>query len=165
MKPLACGMALTLFLQLIQSNIDLLIISDQLCLSALIFCTVSAIGISQKIHIGTSLLVTKINLVTNIALSFACMSYICQSLFHTNWRQYFKQLIHIFYLKLTDNDMLQSRSILEPPSLLLGKNDHNLLHRVYSRRLVHSKYTASILVLDLVEVYCNSCNHPLLLAY
>ena len=55
MKPLACGMALTLFLQLIQSNIDLLIISDRLCLSALTFCTVSAIGISVKSHIGTSL--------------------------------------------------------------------------------------------------------------
>ena len=52
MKPLACGMALTLFLQ---SKIDLLIISDRLCLSALIFCTVSAIGISVKSHIGTSL--------------------------------------------------------------------------------------------------------------
>ena len=37
MKPLAYGMALTLFLQLMQSNIDLLIISDQLGLSALIF--------------------------------------------------------------------------------------------------------------------------------
>ena len=55
MKSLACGMALTLFLQLIQSKIDLLIISDRLCLSALIFCTVSAIGISVKSHIGTSL--------------------------------------------------------------------------------------------------------------
>ena len=55
MKPLACGMALTLFLQFIQSKIDLLIISDQLCLSALIFCTVSAIGISVKSHIGASL--------------------------------------------------------------------------------------------------------------
>ena len=56
MKPLACGMALTWFLQLIQSNFDLLIISDRLCLSALIFCTVSAIGISVKSHIGTSLI-------------------------------------------------------------------------------------------------------------
>ena len=56
MKPLACGMALTFFFQLIQSNIDLLIISDQLCLSALIFCIVSAIGISVKSHIGTFLL-------------------------------------------------------------------------------------------------------------
>ena len=56
MKPLACTMALTLFLQLIQSKIDLLIISDQLCFSALIFCTVSAIGISVKSHIGTSLM-------------------------------------------------------------------------------------------------------------
>ena len=56
MKPLACGMALTLFLQFIQSKIDLLIISDRLCLSALIFCTVSAIGISVKSHIGASLL-------------------------------------------------------------------------------------------------------------
>ena len=55
MKSLACGMALTLFLQLIQSKIDLLIISDRLCLSALIFCTVSAIG---KSHIGTSLFST-----------------------------------------------------------------------------------------------------------
>ena len=55
MKHLACGMALTLFLQLIQSKIDLLIISDRLCLSALIFCTISAIGISVKSHIGTSL--------------------------------------------------------------------------------------------------------------
>ena len=50
MKPLACGMALTLFLQFIQSKIDLLIISDRLCLSALIFCTV-------KSHIGASLVV------------------------------------------------------------------------------------------------------------
>ena len=50
MKSLACGMALTLFLQLIQSKIDLLSISDRLCLSALIFCTVSAIGISVKSH-------------------------------------------------------------------------------------------------------------------
>ena len=56
MKPLACRMALTLFLQFIQSKIDLLIISDRLCLSALIFCTVSAIGISVKSHIGASLL-------------------------------------------------------------------------------------------------------------
>ena len=48
-------MALTLFLQFIQSKIDLLIISDRLCLSALIFCTVSAIGISVKSHIGASL--------------------------------------------------------------------------------------------------------------
>ena len=55
MKPLACGMTLTLFLQLIQSKIDLLIISDRLCLSALIFCTVSAIGILVKSYIGTSL--------------------------------------------------------------------------------------------------------------
>ena len=55
MKSLACGMALTLFLQLIQSKIDLLSISDRLCLSALIFCTVSAIGISVKSHIGASL--------------------------------------------------------------------------------------------------------------
>ena len=52
-KPLACGMALTLFLQLI---IELFIVSDRLCLSVLIFCTVSAIGISVKSHIGTSLL-------------------------------------------------------------------------------------------------------------
>ena len=58
MKRLACGMALTLFLQLIQSKIDFLIISDRLSLSALIFCTVSAIGISVKSHIGTSLLET-----------------------------------------------------------------------------------------------------------
>ena len=55
MKSLACGMALTLFLQLIQSKIDLLSISDRLCLSALIFCTVLAIGISVKSHIGASL--------------------------------------------------------------------------------------------------------------
>ena len=58
MKPLACGMALTLFLQFIQSKIDLLIISDRLCLLALIFCTVSAIGISVKSHIGASLEIT-----------------------------------------------------------------------------------------------------------
>ena len=38
-----------------ESKIDLLIISDWLCLSALIFCTVSAIRISVKSHIGTSL--------------------------------------------------------------------------------------------------------------
>ena len=68
MKPLACGMALTLFLQLIQSKIDLLSISDWLCLSALIFCTVSAIGISVKSHIGTSLV---LDLVTT-GLSTAC---------------------------------------------------------------------------------------------
>ena len=55
MKPLASGMALALF---IQSKIDLLIISDRLCLSPLIFCTVSAIGISVKSHIGTSLHIT-----------------------------------------------------------------------------------------------------------
>ena len=57
-KSLACGMALALVLQLIQSKIDLLIILDWLCLSALIFCTVSAIGISVKSHIGTSLYTT-----------------------------------------------------------------------------------------------------------
>ena len=56
MIPIACGMALTLFLQLIQSKIDLFIISDWLCLSVLIFCTVSAIGILVKSHIGTSLI-------------------------------------------------------------------------------------------------------------
>ena len=60
MKSLACGMALTLFLQLIQSKIDLLSISDRLCLSALIFCTVSAIGISVKSHIGASLLLNNL---------------------------------------------------------------------------------------------------------
>ena len=48
MKPLACGMALILFLQLVQSKIDLFIISDQLCLSILIIFTVSAIGIVVK---------------------------------------------------------------------------------------------------------------------
>ena len=37
------------------TKIDLLIISDRLCLSALIFCKVSAIGISVKSYIGTSL--------------------------------------------------------------------------------------------------------------
>ena len=58
MKSLACGMALTLFLQLIQNKIDLLIISDRLCLSALIFRTVSAIDILVKSHIGTSLINT-----------------------------------------------------------------------------------------------------------
>ena len=57
MKSLACGMALILFLQLIQSKIDLLSISDRLCLSALIFCTVSAIGIPVKSHIGASLVI------------------------------------------------------------------------------------------------------------
>ena len=55
MKPLACGVALTLLLQLIQSKIDLLIISDWLCLSVITFLTVSAIGILVKSHIGTSL--------------------------------------------------------------------------------------------------------------
>ena len=55
MKHLACGMALTLFLQLIQSKIDMFIISDRLYLSALIFCTVLVIGISVKNHIDTSL--------------------------------------------------------------------------------------------------------------
>ena len=34
MKHLACGMAQTLFLQLIQSKIDMFITSDRLCLSA-----------------------------------------------------------------------------------------------------------------------------------
>ena len=57
-KPLACGMALILFLQLIQSKIDLFIISDWLCLPVLTFCTVSAIGISVKSHIGTSLILS-----------------------------------------------------------------------------------------------------------
>ena len=55
MKHLACGMAQTLFLQLIQSKIDMFIILDRLCLSILIFCTLSGIGISVKGHIGTSL--------------------------------------------------------------------------------------------------------------
>ena len=55
MKHLACGMALTLFLQLIHSKIDMFIISDRLYLSALIFCTVLVIGISVKNHIDTSL--------------------------------------------------------------------------------------------------------------
>ena len=58
MKPLACGMALTLFLQLIQNKIELFIISDRFCLSVLIFCTVSAIEIMVKSHIGTSLVIT-----------------------------------------------------------------------------------------------------------
>ena len=56
MKPLACGMAQTLFLQLILSKIDLFIISDRLCLSTLTFCTVSATRISVKSHIGTSVM-------------------------------------------------------------------------------------------------------------
>ena len=43
MKPLACGMALTLFLQLIQSVFAIL---DRLCLLVLTFCTVLTIGIS-----------------------------------------------------------------------------------------------------------------------
>ena len=55
-KPLTCGMDLTLFLQLTQRKIDLFIIWDRLCLSALTFCTVLAIGISVKSHISTSLL-------------------------------------------------------------------------------------------------------------
>jgi len=55
---IACGMALTLFLQLKQSKIDIFIISDRLCLSVLIFCTVSAIGILVKSRIGTSLAAT-----------------------------------------------------------------------------------------------------------
>ena len=55
MKPSACGMGQILFLLLIQSKIDMFITSDQLCLSVLIFCTVSAIGILVKSHIGTSL--------------------------------------------------------------------------------------------------------------
>ena len=41
-----------------QSKIDMLIISDRLCLSAITFCTVSAIGISVQSHIGTSLVKT-----------------------------------------------------------------------------------------------------------
>ena len=56
MKHLACGMAQTLFLQLIQSKIDMFLTSDRLCLLVLIFCTVLVIGISVKSHIGTSLL-------------------------------------------------------------------------------------------------------------
>ena len=48
MKPLACGMALIVFLQLIQSKIDLPIKSDRLCLSVLI---VSVIGILVKSYI------------------------------------------------------------------------------------------------------------------
>ena len=51
MKTLACGMALTLFLQFIHSKIGLFIISDQLCLSALTLCTVSV-----KSHISKSLM-------------------------------------------------------------------------------------------------------------
>ena len=39
-------------------QIDMFIISDRLCLSVLIFCTVSVIGISVKSHIGTSLMNT-----------------------------------------------------------------------------------------------------------
>ena len=49
-------MALTLFLQLIQCKVDLFIISDWLCSLVLTFCMASAIGISVKSHIGTSLL-------------------------------------------------------------------------------------------------------------
>ena len=71
MKSLACGMALTLFLQLIQSKIDLLSISDRLCLSALIFCTVSAIGISVKSHIGASLIIYIMLILFQIANKFA----------------------------------------------------------------------------------------------
>ena len=64
MKPLyiACGMALTSFLQLIQRKIDMFIISDRLCLSVLIFCTVSAIGISVKSHISISLVMGSNNI-------------------------------------------------------------------------------------------------------
>ena len=60
---IACGMALILFLQLIQNKIDLFIISDRLCLLVLIFCTVSAIGISVKYHIGTSLVLNRNNII------------------------------------------------------------------------------------------------------
>ena len=62
MKHLACGMAQTL------CKIDMFIISDQLCLSLLIFCTVSAIGISVKSHISTSLLKTAV-LFTGLGLN------------------------------------------------------------------------------------------------
>ena len=55
MKPLSCVGYCSSNLQLIQSKNDLLIISDQLCLSGLTFCTVSVIGISVKSHIGTLL--------------------------------------------------------------------------------------------------------------
>ena len=55
MKPLACGMALTLFLKLMQNKIDLFITLDRLCLLVLTFCTVSSIRIVVKSHIGTSL--------------------------------------------------------------------------------------------------------------
>ena len=65
MKSLACGsgsdgslsFGSLYFLQLIQSKIDMFIISDQLCLSVLIFCTILAIEISVKNHIGTSLVI------------------------------------------------------------------------------------------------------------
>ena len=57
MKPLTCGTALTLlFLQLMQRKIDLLAISDRLCLSVLTFCIVLVIGVLVKSHIGTSII-------------------------------------------------------------------------------------------------------------
>ena len=49
MKPLVCGMALSLLLQLIQSKIDLFIISDQLCLG---IDTITLIGIGNGSKIG-----------------------------------------------------------------------------------------------------------------
>ena len=50
-----CGMAQTLF---IQRKINLFIIPDRLCLSVLIFCTVSTYEIMVKSDIGTPLIVT-----------------------------------------------------------------------------------------------------------
>ena len=70
MKQLASGMAQTLLLKLIQSKIDMFIISDQLCLSVLIFCAVSVIGISVKNHIGTSL-ISIINIPANSAVGIS----------------------------------------------------------------------------------------------
>ena len=45
-KPSTCRIALTLFLLLTHSKVDLPIVSDRLCLSALKFCIIMVIGIS-----------------------------------------------------------------------------------------------------------------------
>ena len=77
MKHLACGMVLSLFLQHIQSKIDMFIISDRLCLSVLIFCTVSAIEISVKSHIDTSLLARRSALVIKVGVLCGIKIAIC----------------------------------------------------------------------------------------
>ena len=91
-------MALTLFLQLTQSKIDLFIISDCLCLLVLTFCTVSVIGIAVKSHIGTSL-ITTIIIVQKIAF------YICKIL--TALLEYL-DLMQNFHVKFLNTFCIQN---------------------------------------------------------